>query len=82
MSKLKLQLDTLQVETFEVAMGGDDRGTVHAQATPVTACPVSHCYSCDPLCEMTSFGSCPDTNCCEHVTDVCQPLTAAEGCEG
>jgi hypothetical protein len=82
MSKLKLELDTLHVETFEVAIDGDERGTVHARATPVTACPVSQCYSCDPLCEMTSFPSCPDTNCCEFGSELCEPLTSADGCAG
>jgi len=82
MRKLHLDPDALCVDTFATERADAPAGTVHAHATPVTACPVSQCYSCDPLCEMTSFGSCPETNCCEHVTDVCQPLTAAEGCEG
>lgn len=80
MKKIRLDPEALSVDTFATERVNQAVGTVHAHATPVTACPVSQCYSCDPLCEMTSFGSCPETNCCEMVSDVCQPLTQADDC--
>lgn len=71
MRKLCLDPEALCVETFATERVDAAAGTVHAHATAATKCPASQCYSCDPLCEMTSFQSCPDTNCCELETELC-----------
>jgi hypothetical protein len=73
--KLTLQLDALQVESFEVApSGGEQRGTVKAYATEwrcptddyntmAHSCIIDTCgYSCD-TCDYSCEGTCGDTTC-------------------
>lgn len=63
MKKIRLDLDTLAVESFETAReGGDLRGTVrgHLAITPDSGGGVSRCDLCtgDPRC-MSLDGPCP-----------------------
>lgn len=58
MAKIKLSLETLQVETFEPAAGAaNPRGTVHAHATGFT----SYCQCQQPTHYGTCQGSCVNT---------------------
>lgn len=55
MSKIKLTLESLRVESFDTAAAGEDRGTVAAYAaTAATKCQTW----CGPECD-TYYGPCP-----------------------
>lgn len=73
--KLTLDLDRLQVESFDVApSAGDQRGTVKAYATDFRcptddhptmgySCYIDTCgYSCD-TCDFSCGGTCGQTSC-------------------
>ncbi|HET7229827.1 MAG TPA: hypothetical protein VFJ16_07490 [Longimicrobium sp.] len=64
MKKIRLNPESLRVESFAIRRENAHAGTVHAHGTALSACPASGCQTCDPLCEMTSVESCPDSNCC------------------
>jgi hypothetical protein len=65
MSKLKLQIDNLQVETFETAETSDLRGTVAANMPKPTR--PEPCFQetdlTGPCCDYTLALSCVLTNC-------------------
>ena len=83
MKKLKLELDALEVESFEVARTGPPTGTVHGHntATQCNTSPDRTCAgyltcdfnSCDGLCSAanycTDFGTC-DATC--NYTQTCE----------
>lgn len=49
MKKLTLQIDALQVETFQVDPAvAEQRGTVEAHSTDGAGCPKSYPYHCLP----------------------------------
>jgi hypothetical protein len=51
MKKIKLQLDTLQVESYETSRDSDDRaGTVHAHSWSRLGDPTCGGISCDYAC--------------------------------
>ena len=70
MRKLKLDVDTVEVETFAVTGPGGERGTVHANTDTLL-----YCYSYEPTC--WNYG------CNTGVTapDYC-PTAADETCNG
>jgi len=69
MKKIRLDPDTLRVETFAaVAAAERGAGTVHAHGPSLN----TGCQTCDPLCEMTSVESCPDTYCCPSGLMTCE----------
>lgn len=62
MRKLRLSLDELQVETFELRPASTDAGTVAAHAAPVfTGTDHPSCYF--GSCRVTACGSCVDPTC-------------------
>lgn len=70
MSKLKLQVDELCVESFETADDGAARGTVHGHFTNGAA---SGCFTCNfSACVET----CPDT--CDNSLDYCTCACTAD----
>lgn len=70
MKKLKLELETLRVESFEIAHE-EKRGTVHAHHSDHSVCVGSGCAS-DCSCYMT----CEDATCGSGCTfQTCNPLT-------
>src|SRR5688572_26990042 len=87
MKKLRLELDALEVESFDVARTEPSTGTVHGHAT-ATQCntsPDRTCAgyqtcdykSCDGWCSVggcTDYGTCDAT--CIHCTQTCET-----GCE-
>jgi hypothetical protein len=61
MSKLKLDLNELRIESFETKDAEEARGTVQAHASAIMTCP-STCASC-VTCYATCFASCPANTC-------------------
>ena len=87
MKKLRLELDALEVESFDVARAGPSTGTVHGHitATQCNTSPDRTCAgyltcafnSCDGWCtagNCTDYGTCDAT--CIHCTQTCET-----GCE-
>jgi hypothetical protein len=70
--KMKLNLDELQVESFETVSGEQERGTVHGYVTGTLGCNCTDgdtCATCRASCG-TCFDTCPDT--CENTCpDTC-----------
>jgi hypothetical protein len=62
MSKLKLEMDALQVESFEALRGEAGRGTIHGAAFsyPQITCVEPSCrYDCSfRTCDMNPTGRC------------------------
>ena len=63
MRKLRLHLDQLEVETFEVSEGGERKGTVNGAERTIycNTDEVANCsnYTCDPpSCPAESCGDC------------------------
>jgi hypothetical protein len=52
MAKLTLQVDQLEVESFETAHEIRGRGTIHAHATDAAETCAGH-YTCDGTCDQT-----------------------------
>jgi hypothetical protein len=52
MAKLTLQIEHLEVETFEIAPETPSRGTVHGHGTDAYATCAGH-YTCDDTCDQT-----------------------------
>lgn len=49
MKKLTLEIDALQVETFQVdSAAAEQRGTVQAHSTDGVGCPKSYPFACGP----------------------------------
>ena len=65
MSKLRLQLDDLQVESFGTTPAEAERGTVlgEQQCTCPTACTCPGCDTCDATCPQTCRYTCDDSEC-------------------
>jgi len=65
MNKLRLKLETLQVESFDTGLGSARQGTVHGQSywetTHLTVCPVVCGGGGDPPASQT----CQNTVCCQ-----------------
>lgn len=77
MKKLKLDLDSVQVESFETTARGERISTVHgyqdmmnpfgeqaaaSDATCINSCPTNWCGTCANTCWNTCEGSCPGTS--------------------
>lgn len=69
MAKMKLDLNALQVESFDTAMARSERGTVHARSEPepgdVALLPVTDWKTCQgsdctarTLCHNSCLGDC------------------------
>ncbi|HEX8695613.1 MAG TPA: pinensin family lanthipeptide [Longimicrobium sp.] len=60
--KMKLNLEELQVESFETVAGEPERGTVRGYITGTLGCNCTEdtCASCEGTCD-TCFNTCPDT---------------------
>ena len=82
MKKLKLAVDDLSVESFDIRREDEERGTVHG-LNPTASCPEScpnTCASCVNTCLNTCgnscWGTCATCQTCEfhctHIT-ICPP---------
>jgi hypothetical protein len=70
MRKLMLQLDDLQVESFETAGTPDLRGTVEAHVSNPCIKTTNTCpYTCD---DATCIGSCQGTSCYMPACNTCE----------
>jgi hypothetical protein len=73
MKKLKLQIENLVVESFQVSgNGADGRGTVAAHMPKPTEPPFAETQITGSCCDITLALSCVQTNCFEE----CFVLTA------
>jgi hypothetical protein len=64
MSKLKLAMDDLRVESFETTSGASEKGTVFGeQCTCRTVCTCPGCNTCDATCPNTCAYTCDDSEC-------------------
>ena len=62
MSKLKLRLEELSVESFNTTVSQKVKGTVYGnQCTCYTACTCPGCPTCDASCNGTCDASCGGT---------------------
>ena len=63
MAKLKLNLDALNVETFQTADAGAEEGTVHGQQiTPAGSCGCWYTVAtCPATCQITCGATCYPT---------------------
>lgn len=52
MAKLTLEIDQLEVESFETAQRADGKGTVYGHATDAAGTCAGH-YTCDGTCDQT-----------------------------
>ena len=76
--KLRLELDDIRVDSFELA-GTEERGTVHAHVCAVCGCDPCCCSCCD-TCAATCAATCPYT--CQGDTCVsCPGDTCALTCD-
>ncbi len=73
MKKLKLEIDTLQVTSFEIAAPLAERGTVRGHATRDYTCEGDVCYKpSDPaVCADTQYEGCRTYWCWITVYDTC-----------
>lgn len=80
--KMKLDLDELQVESFETVAGEAERGTVHGYITGTLGCNCTDdtCASCEGTCD-TCADTCPNTcrNTCPATCATC-PETCWQSC--
>ena len=77
MSKLRLQLDDLTVDTFHLTVEAREKGTVFGeQCTCPTACTCPGCPTCDATCPY----SCDDYSCNGEAT--CAGHTCDGTCRG
>ena len=68
MSKLKLRLDDLQVDTFSTTAARKEKGTVFGeQCTCWTNCTCPGCPTCDASCNGTCDNTCAHT--CAYTCD-------------
>ena len=77
MRKLKLELDELSVESFEVAEKAEERGTVHGNVFMTQFCTGANGVTCGESCG-TCVGTCVNESC-----DTCVDLscdTCNSGC--
>ena len=81
MSKLKLQLDDLAVESFDTTAPRKEKGTVFGeQCTCATNCTCPGCPTCDHTCAYT----CDDATCpnCPTCAASCNGTCAGATCDG
>ena len=74
MAKLRLELDTLNVQSFDTDGGRDRKGTVHGHDTVETEWCTGYPYCISKRCATphdTCYGSCGCTNNCESQPGVC-----------
>lgn len=79
MRKLKLDAETLKVETFVAAPGAAVRGTVAAHGPLSNTCPPTQIASCDSSCWrecQITMDSCYITGC----YDACEPTVDRDRC--
>jgi hypothetical protein len=77
MRMLKLDIDKLEVDSFETNGAGEERGTVHGHyptqyatcVTSVCGCSGADGLSCEVTCDATCYASCDGT--CERCTGNC-----------
>ena len=68
MAKMKLELDTLAVDSFDTTAAEKARGTVFGeQCTCYTNCTCPGCYTCDNTCANT----CDDYTCLASCNGTC-----------
>ena len=79
MRKVKLDLDAIQVESFEASGGGGTRGTVRGHLCPCCCCDPCCCTCCD-TCQATCPATCPYT-CAGDTCISCPGDTCAWTCE-
>ncbi len=78
MKKLRLEMDAIRVETFEVAAAEKARGTVHGHhptAWETCTCECSDDGTCDPDWGSGHPLSCGPTNCNDTACDMFCPYT-------
>ena len=77
MAKMKLELDTLAVDSFDTTAAEKERGTVFGeQCTCYTNCTCPGCYTCDNTCPATCAYTCDDNTCAASCNGTC------DGCGG
>lgn len=86
MKKLRLDLDELEVESFDTRGGAREKGTVVGEQCscggtcyPQATCPQTCAYTCDdPTCAYT----CDDATCPASCNGTCAGHTCWETCGG
>ncbi|HET7232158.1 MAG TPA: hypothetical protein VFJ16_19280 [Longimicrobium sp.] len=81
MQKVKLDLDTIQVESFVANTGGGARGTVRGHLCACCCCNPCICTCCDTCqatcaascqtCPDSCWGTCVDPTCAGRSCDIC-----------
>jgi hypothetical protein len=68
MRKLKLDIDHLEVDSFETDVGHDQRGTVHGLVSPycTQTCDTANNYSCDGAYTCGAESTCRRINTCMY----------------
>lgn len=56
--KMKLDVDAVQVESFETSPASGGEGTVHAHATKINSCVPTDC-TCETDCGCSGQWTCP-----------------------
>ena len=83
MSKLKLHLEELSVESFDTTASEKAKGTVFGeQCTCYTNCTCPGCPSCDATCPATCAYTCDDASCAGTCGDTCNCGTYDYTCDG
>jgi hypothetical protein len=86
MSKLKLRLDDLRIDSFDTTAPQKAKGTVFGeQCTCYTQCTCPGCPTCDASCNGTCAASCNGTcgaTCGESCNDTCAGSTCVYSCGG
>jgi hypothetical protein len=68
MRKMKLDMDGLAVESFEMTAGGaDERGTVRGNAATLRLCSVASSCAGGDTCQLSCTGSCATGLNCQQV---------------
>ncbi|MFL5387061.1 MAG: hypothetical protein ACJ8GN_31590 [Longimicrobiaceae bacterium] len=83
MKKLKLELEDIQVDSFELGKESG-RGTIRANCACCGCCPCccTCCCTCDPSCGDTCYDSCGGTCDVSCFYDDCSANETACGCWG
>lgn len=78
MKKVRLDLDAIQVDSFETNGGGGQRGTVRGHYCPCCCCDPCVCTCCD-TCQATCAASCNGScdSCYDSCYGTCGELTCA-----
>jgi hypothetical protein len=81
MRKLKLQLEDLQIDSFQTTPAERPKGTVFGeQCTCYTQCTCPGCPTCDASCNGTCDASCNGT--CDATCNGCSGFTCDLSCDG